>query len=220
VPGIISKEATMKKMALAILVSVFIPGLALAAEDIGKEIDADINLNYGFGNSPAYPNSIFKGNATAGVEGGVNVGLQRLGMAASSYKDIEFLARASLGYYNWSEDVYIVHKEEYQRVPIFVGVRGQVPVFTPHVKIYAQAGPELSFDKQQTELFRLVQNTPGVWSTGPMISNTVESRVRIGLTPGVGILFNIYRVYLGLGLSYHAITDPYTNIGVTLGYRF
>lgn len=192
----------MKKVMFMILACVFISGIAYAAEDVGKGVSIDFSVNWGQGNKDAYPGSFFKG--TGGFELGANVDLKRLGIDAGSSKGVKFQGRASISYYDWNEGD---QGDKYRRIPLFVGIRGVVPVFTEHVKVYGQIGPEVSFDHQEDYSFR-----------GTKLSDSDE--VRIGITPGAGILFNISRISLGAAFNYHFIKDPFFSLGVMIGYNF
>ena len=192
----------MKKVMFMILACVFISGIAYAAEDAGKGVSIDFSVNWGFGNKDIYPSSLFRG--TGGFELGANVDFKTLGIDVGSLKGIKLQGRASISYYDWKGD--FGNKDEYRRIPLFVGMRGAVPLFTKHVTVYGQIGPEVSFDHQED------------YMGGRKVSDTDE--VRVGITPGAGILFNISRVSLGLGFNYHFIKDPFSSFGLIIGYNF
>jgi len=194
----------VKKIAFMIIALMFISTVAYAAEETGMGFSIDFSLNGAKGNKEVYPSSLFSG--TLGVEFGVNVDLKRFGMDAGASKGVEFQGRASISHYKWNE-AFFSH-DSYRRIPLFVGIRSLVPLFTKHVKVYGQIGPEISFDNQKDYY---------LW-TDTLTSD--ENSVNIGITPGVGILFNIYRVYLGVGFNYHIIKDPYGTLGLTVGFNF
>ncbi len=194
----------MKRIMFMILAFVLISTVAYAAEEAGKSVSVDFSLNWAQGSKDVYPTGLF--NGTAGPELGVNVNLKRLGMDIGTSTGIEFQGRASISYYEWSESFF--SHDSYRRIPLFVGIRGLVPFFTKYVTVYGQIGPEISFDNQKDYSF---------W-TDTLKSD--ENSVGIGITPGVGIHFNIYRVYLGVAFNYHLIKDPYSTFGITLGYNF
>lgn len=197
-----SKEDTVKKVMFMILACVFISGVAYAAEETGKGFGLDFSVNWGQGNKDIYPSSLFRG--TAGFELGANADFKTLGINVGTLKGIKLQGRASISYYDWKGD--FGNKDEYRRVPLFVGIRGAVPLGTKYVTVYGQAGPEVSFDHQED------------YTGSTKVLDTDE--VRIGITPGAGILFNIYRVSLGAAFNYHFIKDPFFSLGILVGYNF
>lgn len=197
------KEKAMKKVIFMILACVFAYGVAYGAEDAGKGVSMDLSINWGQGNKDVYPSSLFKG--TAGWELGANADFKTLGIDVGTLKDIKIQGRASISYYYWEGD--LGDRDEYRRIPLFVGIRGAVPLFTKYVTIYGQIGPEVSFDHQEDYTFG-----------GTKLSDSDE--VRIGITPGIGILFNISRISLGAAFNYHFIKDPFFSLGVMVGYNF
>ena len=192
----------MKKVMFMLLAFVLISGVAYAAEETGKGIGIDLSLKWGFGNKDIYPSSLFEG--TAGPELGVNVDFKTMGINVGTYSGFKLQGRANISYYKWAGD--FGNKDEYRRIPLFVGIRGVVPLGTKYVALYGQVGPEVSFDHQED------------YMGGTKVSDT--NKVRVGITPGVGILFNISRISLGLGFNYHFIEDPFSTVGLTVGYNF
>jgi hypothetical protein len=196
------EEDTMKKVIIMLLTCVFISGVAYAAEETGKGVSIDLSLKWGLGNKDIYPSSLFQG--TAGPELGVNVDFKTMGINLGPFNGFKLQGRASISYYDWKGDFGI--KDEYRRIPLFVGIRGTVPLGTKYVALYGQVGPEVSFDHQEDYL------------GGRKVSDNDE--VRVGITPGAGILFNISRISLGLGFNYHFIKDPFSTFGLSIGYNF
>lgn len=191
----------MKKVMFMVLVLMFNFGAAYAAEETGNGISVDLSFSLAEGNEKDYPSTLLGG---AGIDLGVNVGLKRLGLGVGTWKGIEFAGRASISYFDWNDGE---HSDSYERVPLFIGIRSLIPIFTRNIMLMGQIGPELSMDRQEDY---------DVW--GNLVSE--DDSVRIGITPGVGILVNMYRMYLGVTYNYHIITDPYHNVGVTIGYNF
>jgi hypothetical protein len=191
----------VKMSVFIVLLCMFSFGSSYAAEEAESGISIDLSISYAEGSEEDYPSTLLGG---AGIDLGVNVGVKRLGLGAGTWKGIEFAGRASISYYDWSE---YERSDSYERIPLFIGVRTLVPLGSKYVKLMGQVGPEVSFDHQED--YDL---------SGNLISE--DDSVRVGITPGIGILFNIYRVYLGVTYNYHIITDPYHNVGVTIGYNF
>ncbi len=188
----------MKKVALILLGLVLVSGTAVAAGNpAGSGLSVDLSGNYA-----SEPASGFDG--TFGPELGVNVDLSRLGLNVGASKSVEVQGRASLSYYNWDQSIFGVDLE-YRRIPIFVGGRVLTSA-SPQVKLYGQLGLELSFDK--------------VEAFNPVFGKESESKTRLGLAPGVGILFPISnQLYLGGNLSWHIVSDNYFTLGVTVGFN-
>jgi hypothetical protein len=191
----------MYKGLLIFLLSVFSFGAAYAAEEAGNGISIDLSFSSAEGNEADYPSTLLGGG---GIDLGVNVGLKRLGLGAGTWKSIEFAGRASISYFDWNDGE---HSDSYERIPLFIGIRSLMPIFTRHIMLMGQIGPELSMDRQEDY---------NAW--GNLVSE--HDSVRVGITPGVGLLFNMYRMYLGVTYNYHIITDAYHNVGVTIGYNF
>jgi hypothetical protein len=191
----------MKKIMFMVLILMFNFGAVYAAEETGNGISIDLSLSWAEGNEADYPSTLLGG---AGIDLGVNVGLKRLGLGVGTWKGIEFAGRASISYFDWNDGE---NSDSYERMFLFIGIRTLMPIFTRHIMLMGQIGPELSMDRQEDY---------DAW--GNLVSE--DNSVRIGITPGIGIMFNMYRMYLGVTYNYHIITDPYHNVGVTIGYNF
>ncbi len=188
----------MKKIVMMLLALGLVSGTAFAAgagNPAGSGLSVDLSGNYA-----SEPASGFDG--TFGPELGVNVDLNRIGLNVGASKNVEVLGRASLSYYNWDQSVF-GNDLEFRRIPFFVGGRVATSV-SPQIKLYGQLGLEISFDKVEV--------------VHPVFGKVSETDTRVGITPGVGILFPISnQLYVGGNLNWHIIDDNYFTLGVTLG---
>lgn len=182
----------MKKIAIMLLGLALASGTALAqtTAPAGSGISVDLSGNYA-----SEPDGGFGG--TFGLELGGNLDLTR---SFDAPKSIEIQGRASLGYYNWDDDVAGVELE-YRRIPLFIGGRVLTPV-APQLKLYGQLGLELSFDNKEN------------------LGAGSDSDTHLGLTPGVGLIVPLSnQFYVGADLGWHVIKDSYVTLGVTVGFN-
>lgn len=181
----------MKKVAFIFLGLALVSGTALAqdAAPAGSGISVDLSVNYA-----SEPRGGF--DDTFGLAVGGNLDLTK---SFSAPQNIEIQGRASLGYYNWDDDVAGVELE-YRRIPLFLGGRVLTPV-APQLKLYGQLGLEVSFDKRE-------------------FLGGSDSDVHVGLTPSVGLIVPLTnQFYVGADLGWHIVKDDYVTLGVAVGFN-
>ncbi len=114
-----------------------------------------------------------------------------------------------LSYISWDYEVTvatITSKVELTRIPIFLGVRYNLP--GEPVKVFFEGGLEVSLDEYEASL------------SGPIPFSRSESETNIGITPGVGISYLVSDTLLvGANARYHIIADAYFSLGVFVGFR-
>lgn len=133
-----------------------------------------------------------------GLDVGANVDFARLGIKVNLPEKMKMQARASAGYYKWTDDVFGVDLE-YRRIPFDVGGRF-VYTINPQAHAYGDLGVEVSFDRR--EFF-----------------GSSETDTNLGLVPGVGINYYLNdRVYIGAEVRAHLIKDAYSTFGANVGF--
>jgi len=139
------------------------------------------------------------------------------GIGASQYltdssESVQIAARVDINYYKWSNSSRYL-EWSFARLPVFGGLR--ICWKAGPMQLYGEGGLELSFDKRES------------FYTGPLYGilspgqhNTYSDR-SLGIIPGVGIEIPLFdNVLLGLNARYHLINNPYTTVGLSVGYRF
>lgn len=121
-------------------------------------------------------------------------------------------ARVDINYYKWSNsDRYL--EWSFERLPVFGGLR--ICWKSGSMQIYGEGGLELSFDKWESSYTGPLY---GILSPG---QHSTYSERRLGLIPGVGAEIPIFdNVLIGLNARYHLIENPYSTLGISIGYRF
>ncbi|GBD98180.1 hypothetical protein BMS3Abin07_00188 [bacterium BMS3Abin07] len=125
-------------------------------------------------------------------------------------KNIKF--RADLSYFNWDRDVFGVNIE-YTRIPIFVGARYFFPLESMSrqgLQVFGEGGLEMSFDN--------VEDVVCISGAGCIKNN--DSDINPGIGAGGGIQYSFSdRIYGGIHLRYHVISDSYFTTGLYVGFN-
>ncbi len=123
--------------------------------------------------------------------------------------DRNLQGRVELSYFSWSATEFGVDVT-YTRIPIDIAGRYYIPTQADNLKLYLQAGLEISFDKVEAAV-------PSPF--GSITSS--ESTSNLGIVPGVGIDYKINQnLSLVADLRAHLISDSYMTIQGGVAYHF
>jgi hypothetical protein len=180
------RRAAVLLFAVALAMLAAVPALAQQAASSppsGNSVDLS-------GNFATEPDDGF-GN-TLGVEAGVNLGFENLGLQINIDPRVRTLLRASLGYYDWDRSVP-GGEQTYQRIPLFLGTRFAVTA-APSLQVFGDLGFEVSLDEEAG-----------------------DDDIELGLRPQAGVIYPINNMLSATGtVAFHIIDDPYFTIGVGL----
>ncbi len=189
----------MKKIALLILVVLVLLGMTATAfaktvesYQQGVEVDASLVV----ASAPA-----------SGFDTGVGVTFGAGTMLPQIDRNLQ--GRVELSYFSWSATEFGVDVT-YTRIPIDIAGRYYIPTQADNLKLYLQAGLEISFDKVEAA-------GPSPFGT----STSSESTSNLGIVPGVGIDYKINQnLSLVADLRAHLISDSYLTIQGGVAYHF
>lgn len=118
--------------------------------------------------------------------------------------------RGDIAYHMWSASEFGVDVDA-SRLPLTVSCRYYFPIKkVPNLRVFGQAGLEVSFDKVEASFPAL----------GPGIK-TSASETHVGVTPGAGIEYTFNKRFFVLAdLKEHLISDPYFTMQGGVGFRF
>lgn len=118
--------------------------------------------------------------------------------------DPNLQARMEIGYFTFDRDLAGVSLD-YTRMPFAFGARYYLPV-AERLKLFGQAAVELSVDE---------------FETATVFGKSSESEVNFGITPAVGLDFEISReLSLFTTASMHVISDNYFSMQFGAAYHF
>ncbi len=177
----------MKKVLfLAVSLSLLlVGGTALAAEG-----------GYSFDFSPSFATDpISAVDSGWGFDVGANADFGKLGIKVNLPQNVKLQARASVGYYKWTDSFM-----KYQRYPFDLGGRFVYSI-NPQFKAHGDLAIEISRDK--------------LTAFGASDTDT-----NIGIVPGLGVTYYINdQFYVGADVRYHAINDSYYTLGAVVGFN-
>lgn len=178
----------MKRAAFLVLALLLVSGAAFAA-DSGASLDVSASV----GTEPR------GGFGTGwGVDLGGNVDFNRIGIKVNLPENMKIQARASIGYYKWTDDGADPDRD-YRRIPLDLGGRF-VYTINPQLKAHGDLALEASFDKRDD-------------------FGGSETDTRVGLVPGAGITYYLNdQLTVGAEARMHVITDSYATFGVNVGF--
>jgi opacity protein-like surface antigen len=201
-----TEEGSMKKFLIVAVAALLFMGLgAGSASAQGMQIDGTLSI-------ATDPTDGFFGFSdwALGFGVGMSMDLPQQGRGAGKLQ-----IRGDLNWYNWDVSGYGFGDFEYERIPVFVGVRYFIPMQSKgDVDLYVEGGAELSFDKVEVGI-------PALGPLGFVIVKDEVSDTNFGITPGIGIEIPMANnLVFGANARFHLITDSYLSLGATFGVKF
>jgi hypothetical protein len=133
---------------------------------------------------------------------GVNIGA---GMMLPQI-DKNLQGRVEISYLTWSASE-LGFNLTYTRIPIDFAGRYYIPTQASNLKVYVQAGLELSYDKAEAAV--------------PIFGKTSSTETNLGIVPGAGIDVKINKnLSFVADLRAHIIDDSYLTIQGGVAYHF
>lgn len=192
------------------IIQAFVIMILLGVTNVhAKDLGVDFNLGY-------------SAEAFEGLGGAFGFGLgAQYDLAKFSRKLDKFYGRFDINRYSYSEEIFGFELKA-SRMPVFLGAR-YMHSLKP-VTIFGELGLELSFDKVEVAIPSTIFGFDPITFQTTSSTSTIkaeDSKTNFGITPGVGLLYNITgKVYAGLDIRYHIIKDGYLTIGIFAGYKF
>jgi opacity protein-like surface antigen len=193
------------------IIQAFVIMILLGVTNVhAKDLGVDFNLGY-------------SAEAFEGFGGAFGFGLgTQYDLTKFSRKLDKFYGRFDINRYSYSEEIFGIELKA-SRMPFFLGAR-YMHSLKP-VTIFGELGLELSFDSLEVATSATSLSSFDPITFLPIYSSTSmkaeASETNYGITPGVGVLYGITnKVYAGLNIRYHIISDAYLTIGIFAGYKF
>lgn len=166
-----------------------------------KPVDIEADASLVFASGPA---------SGFGTSAGLTLGA---GMMIPPVTNLQ--GRVDLSFFSWTDSEFGVDLK-YSRTPITFSARYYFPMIPNKLRLYAQGGLEVSFDK--VEATTVVGFTP---SFQPIYGKVSESETNFGITPGGGVSFQINdHLSVVADFRYHMITDSYFTMQGGVAYSF
>jgi opacity protein-like surface antigen len=201
----------MKFVAVLIVMIVFLMagvGTGFAQQDHNASMDGFIGLG-------TEPGNDFGTGFGLGV--GLNIPFNNIfSVTNPSGTAKDLMIRADLSYFFWDVDIgspFGSVNVEFTRLPIFLGARYFIPadrIKAQRLKIYGEAGVELSFDEAEAAVVDPFTGT---------VFKTSDSEVNFGIPIGAGIQYYVSdKVNVGFNVRWHIISDSYFTLAASIGF--